>query len=359
MSWKNVQYQNGKYRTSEGGGGGSSTFADLDDVNFTNLQNGQVPKYNSTTQEWENANESGGSVSADDVTYDNTTSGMSATNVQDALDEIAQDFQNGCDIIEQAVIAKGQTPASNSPQDIADAISQISGGGTDEVVEITSYTTNISPSTWYRRCILKVNHRIIFHVNFDGGSTSGGVWNDVITLNAEDVTDVTEFTYGADSYTGYFSSSGGAYNKIARYNPTTRAIQVWGGLSSRTNLFAGLRDVQVYNPEFLTPVIQNSSIISDIGNKIIQIGGFVIVELDCKMGSGAGASWYDKVIRLNTKYTLSGGYWAGSKMQTEGNPMSRDMGVNGSNGELNIFPQCNNTSVWMIRMILKVSGLQS
>jgi hypothetical protein len=45
---------------SASGGGGSSTFAGLSDVDFTNLQNGQVPKYNSTTQKWENANESGG-----------------------------------------------------------------------------------------------------------------------------------------------------------------------------------------------------------------------------------------------------------------------------------------------------------
>lgn len=59
--WKNVQYKDGKMRTSEGGGGGgSSTFAGLDDVSFNNVQNGQVPKYNSTTQKWENANESGG-----------------------------------------------------------------------------------------------------------------------------------------------------------------------------------------------------------------------------------------------------------------------------------------------------------
>lgn len=59
--WKNVQYKDGKMRTSSGGGGGgSSTFAGLDDVNFSNLENGQVAKYNSTTQKWENANESGG-----------------------------------------------------------------------------------------------------------------------------------------------------------------------------------------------------------------------------------------------------------------------------------------------------------
>lgn len=60
--WKNVQYKDGKCRTSEGGGGGgSSTFAGLDDVSFENLQNGQVAKYNSETHKWENADESGGS----------------------------------------------------------------------------------------------------------------------------------------------------------------------------------------------------------------------------------------------------------------------------------------------------------
>lgn len=56
MAWKNVQYENGKLKTSEGGGG-SSTFSGLEDVSFSNLQNGQVPKYNSTTQKWENGAE--------------------------------------------------------------------------------------------------------------------------------------------------------------------------------------------------------------------------------------------------------------------------------------------------------------
>lgn len=73
MAWKNVQYENGKYRTSEGGGGGSSTFAGLEDVNLSNLQNGQVPKYNSTTHKWENANESGGGGTVTDVTVDGTS----------------------------------------------------------------------------------------------------------------------------------------------------------------------------------------------------------------------------------------------------------------------------------------------
>lgn len=43
----------------------------------------------------------------------------------DDIEALETAFQDGCDIIEQAVIAKGQTPASNSPQDISDAIARI------------------------------------------------------------------------------------------------------------------------------------------------------------------------------------------------------------------------------------------
>ena len=62
MSGKYLQYdgETGKKRTVNGGSGGASSFSELEDVNFSDLQNGQVPKYNSTTQKWENANESGG-----------------------------------------------------------------------------------------------------------------------------------------------------------------------------------------------------------------------------------------------------------------------------------------------------------
>lgn len=38
--------------------------ADLDDVSISNIQNGQILKYNSTTQKFENSNESGGTVSS-------------------------------------------------------------------------------------------------------------------------------------------------------------------------------------------------------------------------------------------------------------------------------------------------------
>lgn len=69
--------------------------ANMTDVNISSPTNGQVLKYNSTTQKWENENGGGGGgTSADDVSYDNTTSDLTATNVQDAIDETVEDIEN-------------------------------------------------------------------------------------------------------------------------------------------------------------------------------------------------------------------------------------------------------------------------
>lgn len=115
--WKNVQYKDGKMRTSEGGGGGSSTFAGLDDVSFSDLQNGQVPKYNSTTQKWENANESGGGGTVTDVEVD----GVSVVN-QQGVAEIempnvpVQDVQvDGTSVVNAQGIAEITMPTPPTP----------------------------------------------------------------------------------------------------------------------------------------------------------------------------------------------------------------------------------------------------
>lgn len=52
--WKNVQYKDGKMRTSEGGGG-SSTLAGLDDVNISSPSDGQILRYDATSDKWVNA----------------------------------------------------------------------------------------------------------------------------------------------------------------------------------------------------------------------------------------------------------------------------------------------------------------
>ena len=77
--------------------GGASSFADLTDVDIDDatLTNGQVPKYNSSTHKWENGTVSGGGGAASDISYDNTTSGLTADDVQDAIDELAQGGSGG------------------------------------------------------------------------------------------------------------------------------------------------------------------------------------------------------------------------------------------------------------------------
>ena len=59
-----------------GAGGGASAVSDLTDVDLTNLSNGQVLKYNSTSQKWENANESGGTTLPFDVVINSTDNGI-------------------------------------------------------------------------------------------------------------------------------------------------------------------------------------------------------------------------------------------------------------------------------------------
>ena len=52
---------------------------------------GQVLTYNATSGEWE-AKDSQGGGSAKEISYDNSTSGLVATNIQDAIDEISSNF---------------------------------------------------------------------------------------------------------------------------------------------------------------------------------------------------------------------------------------------------------------------------
>ena len=69
-----------------GGGGGATTLAALTDTSISNPTAGQGLIYNATSGKWENGTISGGTASA--TTYNNTTSGLNATNVQDAIDEL-------------------------------------------------------------------------------------------------------------------------------------------------------------------------------------------------------------------------------------------------------------------------------
>lgn len=66
---------------------GNTTLAALTDTSISNPANGQGLIYNATSGKWENGAISGGGT-ASSTTYNNTTSGLNTTNVQDAIDEL-------------------------------------------------------------------------------------------------------------------------------------------------------------------------------------------------------------------------------------------------------------------------------
>lgn len=76
---------------------------DITDVDIATLTNNQVLRYNSTSQKWENVD-----LSADNVSYDNTNSGLTATDSQAAIDELASSKEAAPTIL-TATLAIGST----------------------------------------------------------------------------------------------------------------------------------------------------------------------------------------------------------------------------------------------------------
>lgn len=74
----------------------------------------------------------GGADKAQSVKYDNSTSKLSADNVQGAIDEldgeletVKTSFQDGCNTIVSGITAQGVTPKSNAPADIVTAVNTV------------------------------------------------------------------------------------------------------------------------------------------------------------------------------------------------------------------------------------------
>lgn len=81
---------------------------DLADVNIVAPSNGQVLKYNAGV--WSNHTDSGVSA-AEDVTFDNTTSGLVATDVQSAIDEL----DSSIDSLDDVAFSGDYSDLSNLP----------------------------------------------------------------------------------------------------------------------------------------------------------------------------------------------------------------------------------------------------
>lgn len=158
MSWKNVQYKDGKMRTSEGGGGGgSSTFSGLEDVSFENLQNGQVPKYNSITQKWENKSNSVSRLS--DVSLNSPSDG----------DILRYDAQN--DVWENSLFPDEYRVYSTTEKIVGE---WIDGRSIYEKTYDLGSDTSISYNSWtVVNATYPSNMDLIIHVD---ATTSGGTY---------------------------------------------------------------------------------------------------------------------------------------------------------------------------------------
>lgn len=89
------------------------SLSQLNDVHIDNLSNGQVLTWNSNTNRWENTTISGvGAVAADDVTITDSGNYLDATNVEDALQEIASTYAKISDLQEYTYSLGGGTPSS-------------------------------------------------------------------------------------------------------------------------------------------------------------------------------------------------------------------------------------------------------
>lgn len=81
-------------------------------------------------------------ISAEGVAYDNTETGMTADNVQDAIDEVFQSVSSGKGLIADAITDKGvPTSATDTFATMATNIGQISGGDSNHIKTIIASST--------------------------------------------------------------------------------------------------------------------------------------------------------------------------------------------------------------------------
>ena len=183
--------------------------SDLNNVTITSIANGQILVYDSTAGAWKNANLS---VSAGDVNYNNQTSGLVATKVQGAIDEVSSQMQtitqqlankvNTSDIannltttIEEKVLDARQGKVLNDKHKVTSIQVDTSGWSSD--------TTSQSGTTLYKKSI-SLSHVYVDSPSVDIGAASGSVLPTTAQQTAYDllqyvtVDGTTMYLYGSD-----------------------------------------------------------------------------------------------------------------------------------------------------------------
>ena len=177
MSWKYVQRnsETGAYRTHSGGGGGAS--------------------------------------SAEDVSYDNTTSGLTAENVQDALDEMQGNLTasvSGSNVPFQFIY--DSNTQKYGYKDGADTFHPFSSGASIPTLE--KVYDNTSDPIEYTYTVQTAGQYMLIYIKGDGGSTfttTGTIVTELVQGGRQLSYHVVDCEVGDTIYIKNSNYSGGAY----------------------------------------------------------------------------------------------------------------------------------------------------
>lgn len=210
--------------------------SELDDVSLSNLANGQILKYNSTSQKWENANESGGGATdLDDLTDVDITTPSNGQILK---------YNNSTSKWENANESQGTTVIANPSGTATADLNKLQVGSTIYGIPSTEVVANPSGTPTNDLNTIEIGSTIYNVAGGGGGSTVetnmidqpyGMYWNDGETITRNN--DHTEM---------YFNTPNNASQP--------RGIVVWkNAIPSGVKRIKYKMDVTAHNTPYLPP----------------------------------------------------------------------------------------------------------
>ena len=248
-----------------GGGGGSSEAVD---INYDNTQSGlSATNVQAAIDELEDEIDSivpGGDVDAEDVGYNNITSGLTATNVQDAIDEVVGSVENV------------ETTVSTALQP-SDVVSTYSPTGTDPV-NGTAVASALSNSGFITA------GTTLSHYGIADAYISGGT----ITLGNNSITP------GTSNFSGSFNDLTNKPTTIAGYGITDAFSGSFTDLTNKPTTLSGYGITDAYisggtitlGNNSITPGTSNfSGAFNDLTGKPTTLAGYGITDANISNGT--------------------------------------------------------------------------
>lgn len=193
------------------------TLATLLDVDLSTLNDDDILTYDETADKWINS----GARTAEDIAYDNTDSGLTATDVQSAIDEVFQSVSDGKELIADAITDKGvPTSATDTFSTMATNISNIPAGGGIDLTEYTNRGGSVRSTSASNTLSLNADNDYII-VGYARSSSSYNVSNYTVNFTSDGTVDILLKDYaqaGTSKPYSYICHVTGATTFTATFN---------------------------------------------------------------------------------------------------------------------------------------------